>query len=60
LANDGDTVKVSLLNDAELLLSKIADLRPGDNTSEQSVAKIIRESPLKARLRTLGASETIL
>jgi hypothetical protein len=60
LSNDGDKVRVSLLNDAELLLSRIADLRPGDKTSEQSVAKIIRESPLKARLRTLGASETIL
>ena len=60
LSSEGDEARVSLLNDAELILARIADLRPGDKTSERSVAKIIRESPLKARLRTIGSSEPIL
>jgi len=58
-AGRGDDIRLSLLNEAESLLAKIANLRPGDVKSERSVAKIVRESPLKAQLRAIGSPELI-
>jgi hypothetical protein len=60
LADEGDDARLSLLNDAERLLAQIANLKPGDKKSEQTMAKVVRESPLKSKLRTLISSETIL
>ena len=54
-----EDVRLSLLREAEALLAKIADLQTGDRNSERSMAKIVRESPLKARLRAVGSSELI-
>ena len=60
LTNEGDGVRLSLLTDAERLLAQIANLKKGDKKSEQTMAKVVRESPLKSKLRTLISSETIL
>ena len=60
LAREGDDARAALLNDAEGLLAKIASLKPGDKESEKNMAKVVRESPLKSKLRTLISSETIL
>ncbi len=60
LAAQEDAARLSLLREAEALLLKIADLKPGDRASERSTAKIVRESPLKAKLRTMVSAESIL
>lgn len=60
LADRQDAARLALLGEAEALLLKIADLKPGDRASERSTAKIVRESPLKAKLRTMGSLESIL
>jgi hypothetical protein len=59
LAREGDKSKVALLNDAELLLMHIANLRPGDKKSAGAMAKVVRESPLKSKLRAIISSEVI-
>jgi hypothetical protein len=60
LAEQEDAARLSLLREAEALLLKIANMKPGDRTSERSMSKIVRESPLKAKLRTMGSSDSIL
>jgi hypothetical protein len=60
LADRQDDARLSLLREAEALLTKIANLKPGDRASERNTAKIVRESPLKAKLRTLESSDSIL
>jgi hypothetical protein len=60
LAGRDDDARLSLLREAEALLGKIADIDPTDKSAERSVAKIVRQSPLKAKLRKMGPSESIL
>ncbi len=59
LVNQEDDGRLSLLREAEALLVKIAKARPGDLNSERSIARIVRESPLKAQLRAVGSPEMI-
>jgi predicted anti-sigma-YlaC factor YlaD len=59
-AIQGDDARAALLNDAELILAKIVNLKPGDKKSSEEMAKIVRESPLKTKLRTIKYSDVIL
>ncbi len=59
LAQEGDKSKVGLLKDVELILMKIVKLRPGDKRSSEAMAKVVRESTLKSKLRTLMSSDEI-
>lgn len=60
LAQERDDARIALLNDVELILVGIANLKPGDKESAENIAKIVREGPLKSRLRTILSSDIIL
>ena len=59
LVTEGDDTRAVLLNDVELILVGIANLRPGDKESAENMAKIVRESPLKSRFKAIVSSNII-
>jgi len=60
LGAESDDIRVSLLTEAEILLARIASLKPGEKSSTQDASRLIRESALKAKLRSVLDSEEIL
>ena len=60
LAGPGEDVRLSLLSEAEILLAKLASLKPGEKSSGRDASRLIRESALKAKLRSVLDSEEIL
>lgn len=60
LGGEGDDVRLSLLAEAEELLAKIARLRSGEKSATQDASRLVRESALKAKLRSVLDSEEIL
>lgn len=51
LAIEGNEERLSLLNDAEEILKKIAGDKEGDKEAERNASKIVRASTLKAKLQ---------
>jgi hypothetical protein len=60
LAGDEEDVRVSLLTEAEILLAKIASLKPGEKSSGRDASRLVRESALRAKLNSILDSEPIL
>lgn len=59
LVMERDDARAVLLNDVELILVGIANLKPGDKESAENMAKIVRESPLKSRFKAVVSSNII-
>jgi len=54
-----DDSRAVLLNDVELILVGIANLKPRDKESAENMAKIVRENPLKSRIKEIVSRKIV-